>query len=186
MIEIRFHARGGQGAVTAASILAGAFFFEGKDVQSFASYGGERRGAPVLAFTRVNNEKIRLRSNIYNPDHVVVLDAALLKMADVTSGLKHGGWILSNSDQEPDSLGFPQCFHVATIDANSIAAKYHLGSRTAPIVNTVILGAFSKVTGLVRLDSIFKVMSGYVLENLDGNKVAAKEAFHRVNIGRLG
>lgn len=184
MVEIRFHGRGGQGAVIAANMLAAAFLLEGKDVQSSASFGGERRGAPVLAFVRVDNEKIRLRCNINNPDYVVVLDAALSGTTDVTSGLKDNGWILINTGREPDTFGFPRQFCVATVDANSIAAKYHLGSRTAPFVNTTMLGAFSKATGLVSLESIVKSMGDYVAEKLEGNRNAAREAFSKAKFKR--
>ena len=91
MREIRFHGRGGQGAVIASKILAEAFFREGKYVQSFPAFGAERRGAPVAAFTRVDENPIRIRTQIYAPDTVVVLDPSLLESADITSGLKPKG-----------------------------------------------------------------------------------------------
>ncbi len=97
MIEIRMHGRGGQGGVIAAKILASAIFKEGRFAQSFPSFGVERRGAPVLAFTRVDDKPVRLRTAIYEPDHLIVLDATLIKSTNVFSGLKHDGTILVNT-----------------------------------------------------------------------------------------
>src|SRR4030042_5189811 len=102
MIEIRFHGRGGQGAVVASKVLAVAFFHESLSVQSFPGFGGERRGAPVMAFLRVDNQPILLRVNIYEPDHIVVLDPTLIGAIDVTSGLRPKGWILINSSHPPE------------------------------------------------------------------------------------
>lgn len=180
MIEIRFHGRGGQGAVVASNILAEAFFREGKQVQSFPSFGGERRGAPVMAFVRVDEKEIYVRSNIYRPDHVVVLDAALIKTMDITSGLRESGWIVINSQKPPDHFPFSSRYLTATIDANTIAVKHRLGSPTSPIVNTVILGAFSKVTNLVQIDSVIKAIKQLIPINPEGNVWATQEAFENV------
>jgi 2-oxoacid:acceptor oxidoreductase gamma subunit (pyruvate/2-ketoisovalerate family) len=106
MIEVRFHGRGGQGAVVASKVLAIAFFHEGSQVQSFPSFGVERRGAPILAFLRVDQQPVQLRTNIYNPDHIVVLDPTLVEVIDVTSGLRPGGWIILNTYRPPQE--FPQ------------------------------------------------------------------------------
>ena len=100
MIEIRFHGRGGQGAVIASKILASALFKEGKYAQAFPAFGAERRGAPVMAFTRFDQKAITRRSMVYEPDHVVVLDEPILALVDVTAGLKEGGL---DSDQLPPS-----------------------------------------------------------------------------------
>lgn len=105
MVEIRFHGRGGQGAVIASKILASALFKEGKYAQSFPAFGAERRGAPVMAFTRFDKKTITRRSMVYEPDHVVVLDEPILEVVDVTAGLKENGWILINTPQA--SLCFP-------------------------------------------------------------------------------
>ena len=104
MIEIRFHGRGGQGAVVASNILAEAAFMEGKDVCSFPFFGVERRGAPVTAFTRVDSRPIRVKSGIYAPDHVIVLDPSLLKAVDVLAGLKKGGIVLVNTHSKAAEL----------------------------------------------------------------------------------
>ncbi|MFH1228467.1 MAG: 2-oxoacid:acceptor oxidoreductase family protein [Planctomycetota bacterium] len=145
MIEIRIHGRGGQGAVKASEILADAFFRQGQSVQTFPEFGVERRGAPVAAYLRIDTKPIRIRCRIYKPDHIVVLDPVLLNSVDVTVGLKDGGWILINSNKDSDKLNFPKRFNVATVDATGVAIKYHLGAKTAPIVNTAILGAVCRL-----------------------------------------
>ncbi len=150
MIEIRFHGRGGQGAVTAAEILAKAAFEDGKYCQAFPFFGAERKGAPVMAFTRINDNPIRRRYQVYNPDYVIVLDDTLLEAVDVLSGLKEGGKVIINSNSDVN-LGENIDYH--NIDATGIA----LDILGVPIVNTVMLGAFAKVTGIVSLDSLVKV-----------------------------
>ncbi len=180
MIEIRFHGRGGQGAVVASKVLAVAFFHEGLSVQSFPAFGVERRGAPVMAFLRVDRQRIHLRVNIYEPDHVVVLDPTLIGAIDVTSGLKQNGWIIINSHQSPDVFSGLSGFRTATVDATSIAIRNGWGSRTNPIVNTAILGAFSKATGLVGIDSIALAIREELSGKKDENAKAAREAFIEV------
>jgi pyruvate ferredoxin oxidoreductase gamma subunit/2-oxoisovalerate ferredoxin oxidoreductase gamma subunit len=154
MIEIRIHGRGGQGAVVASKLLVTAAAKEGKKVQAFPFFGAERRGAPVAAFARVDEQKIRIHSEVYTPDHVIVLDPVLYKTVNVTAGLKEGGTILLNSSQEPSSFPFPAHFKVAVVDASGIAIKHKLGSRTEPIVNTAILGAFAKLTGIIGIEAL--------------------------------
>jgi len=177
MIEIRFHGRGGQGAVIASKILAAALFKEGNYAQAFPAFGAERRGAPVMAFTRFDKKTITRRSQVYEPDHVVVLDEPILDVVDVTAGLKTGGWILINSPKP--SSAFPKLakYRVATVDANRIAHENGLGTTTAPVVNTVILGAFAKVTGLVGLKAIVEGIQEYVPTKPEVNVAAAKAAY---------
>jgi len=182
VIEVRIHGRGGQGAVIASKVLADAVFREGRYVQSFPSFGVERRGAPVAAFTRIDDQPVRLRCQIYKPDHVLVLDPSLMQVVDVTAGLKEGGWVLINSEQPPSSFRLPGQFHVATVDANAIAIKYRLGPRTAPIVNTAILGAFARVTGIVKLDTVVKAVRDAVPVKRDDNAAAAREAYEAVRV----
>jgi len=179
MIEIRFHGRGGQGAVVASKILAAALFKEGKYAQAFPAFGAERRGAPVMAFTRFDKKTITRRSQVYEPDHVVVLDEPILEVVDVTAGLKPGGWILINSPKP--SLAFPKLakFRVATVDANRIAHENGLGTATAPVVNTVILGAFAKVTGLVGLTAIVEGIEENMPTKTEANVDAAKAAYEQ-------
>jgi 2-oxoisovalerate ferredoxin oxidoreductase gamma subunit len=177
MIEIRMHGRGGQGAVIACKILASALFKEGKFAQSFPAFGVERRGAPVLAFTRVDDKPIRLRCEIYEPDHVVVLDPTLITSSNVTSGLKKGGTILINSEQPAEFFQLPPDFKTVTIDASSIAVKHHLGTRSIPIVNTAILGAFSKMTGIVGMSALTAALKEFVPARQEENVEAAVEAY---------
>jgi len=139
MIEIRFHGRGGQGAVTSAELLALAAIGEGKYAQAFPSFGPERRGAPVVAFCRIDDERIRIRANIYEPDIVVVLDASLLTIVNVAAGLKPNGLVVTTSKDSPEkvreTLGIKT--RVAAVDAVKIAREI-LG---VPITNTTMLGS---------------------------------------------
>lgn len=180
MIEIRFHGRGGQGAQVASKVLAVAFFHEGSYVQSFPAFGVERRGAPVMAFLRVDGQPIELRVNIYEPDHVIVLDPTLIGAIDVTGGLKRGGWVVINTHQPPEIFSQLKDFRTATVDATSIAIKNGLGSRTNPIVNTAILGAFSRATSLVGIDSVALSIREELYVKKEENAQAAREAFQKV------
>lgn len=173
MIEIRFHGRGGQGAVTAAEILAKAAFEDGKYCQAFPFFGAERKGAPVMAFTRIHDKPIRRRYQVYNPDHVLVLDETLLEAVDVLSGLKKGGKVIVNTKDDL-KLGDTE---VHSIDATGIA----LDILGVPIVNTVMLGSFAKVIGGVSLDSIVKIIKETFPGKIgEKNAEAAKIAFEKV------
>ena len=134
-----------------------------------------------MAFTRFDQKAITRRSMVYEPNHVVVLDEPILDLVDVTSGLKDGGWILINSPKSPSD--FPQFkkYKVATVDANRIAAESRLGTTTAPVVNTVILGAFSKISGLVGLKAVIDGIKEYVPSKPEANAAAAKAAFEQAN-----
>jgi len=180
MIEIRIHGRGGQGAVIASTVLAAAVFKEGRYVQSFPAFGVERRGAPVVAFTRIDDQPVRIRCQIYEPDHIIVLDPTLLEAVDVTAGLKEGGWIIINSEQDPAAFALPAKFRVATVDAQSIAIKYRLGPKSAPIVNTAILGAFAKATGIVSLEALAEAVREAVPIKPEENVAATREAYLQV------
>ena len=180
MIAIRVHGRGGQGAVIASKLLASAFFAEGSFVQAFPSFGAERTGAPVMAFLRVDAARIDSHYQVYEPDHVIVLDPVLLKAVDVLAGLRPGGWVVVNNAAEPAALGLPPTVNVATCDATGIALSHGLGSRTTPIVNTAMAGAFAAATGLVRLQSILDAIPDYVPVEPTGNRRAAEDAFNSV------
>jgi pyruvate ferredoxin oxidoreductase gamma subunit len=149
MKEIRLHGRGGQGAVTAASILAVAGFADGKFTQAFPTFGVERRGAPVTAFVRIDDKFIRRRDQVYNPDILVVLDSSLFKVVDITGGAKKGAMIIINTTAKPGDYKLPG-FDVKCIDATKEAFAI-LGRD---IVNTAMLGAFSAYTGLVSKNAI--------------------------------
>ena len=177
MIEIRMHGRGGQGAVVACKILASALYKEGKFAQSFPAFGVERRGAPVMAFTRIDNKPIHLRTEIYEPDHLIILDATLLQSVDVTTGLKPGGKILINSALPASQFHLPAGYNVKTIDASQIAVIHGLGTRATPIVNTAILGAFSRFTGIVGIKAIEDAILEYVPVKPEANVRATHEAY---------
>jgi len=177
MKEIRFHGRGGQGAVSASSALAHAAFLEGRYVQSFLLIGAERRGAPVMAFTRIDDKPIRNRSQIYSPDYVVVLDSNLVETVNVASGIKPSGIILVNSDRDSRDFHFKSDARMVTIDVTSIALKYKLGTPTAPIVNTAILGAFARISGEVSLKSLIVTIRELAPAKPEENVMAAEEAY---------
>jgi 2-oxoacid:acceptor oxidoreductase gamma subunit (pyruvate/2-ketoisovalerate family) len=182
MIEIRTHGRGGQGAVIASEILADAFFREGKFVQAFPAFGVERRGAPVMSFTRVSDGEIRERCQIYEPDHLIVLDPILIESVNITAGLKKDGWVVINSNQDMEDNELRGKFRVAAVDANSIALKHGLGSRAAPIVNTSILGAFAAATKLVSLEAVLTAVEEFVPLKKENNRKAAEEAYNSVKM----
>ena len=182
MLAIRFHGRGGQGAVIASKLLASALFREGWQVQAFPSFGAERSGAPVAAFLRADHARITIHSHIYEPDHVIVLDPVLLRTTDVTTGLASGGWLLVNSTRTPPELGLPDRYQVATCDATGIALRHGLGTRTSPIVNTAIAGAFAAATGIVSLESVLAVIPEIVPVKVDANQAAARDAAAEVRL----
>lgn len=182
MIAIRFHGRGGQGAVIASKLLASAFFRDGWQVQAFPSFGAERTGAPVMAFLRIDEKRINSHYQVYEPDHVIVLDPVLLKTVDVTAGLRAGGWVIVNAPADPAALGLPAAFNVATCDATAVALAHGLGSRTMPIVNTSIAGAFAAATQLVSLASVLAVIPDVVPIEAAANAAAAREAFDRTRV----
>ncbi|GAG23944.1 unnamed protein product, partial [marine sediment metagenome] len=143
LIEIRWHGRGGQGAVTSTELVAQAAINEGKYAQAFPAFGAERRGAPVVAFIRIDSSRpIRVRAEIVEPDIVVVLDPSLLRVVDVTSGLKASGILVVNTPKEPEEIikEFGLKWSLATVDATEIAREL-LG---VPIVNTAMIGALLK------------------------------------------
>ncbi len=181
MYEVRFHGRGGQGAVTAASILAVAAFKEGMDVQSFPHFGVERRGAPVMAFTRMDTKRIEIKTQVYRPDCVVVLDTTLLDVVDVTQGLKDDGLLILNTAKTLEGIKFKG--RIATVDATSIAIKRGLGSKTAPIVNTAILGAYARAAGNVKLASVVEAVREEVPAKRDENAEAVKDAYESTILG---
>lgn len=154
MIEIRLHGRGGQGAVTSAELLALAAIKEGKYAQAFPSFGPERRGAPVVAFCRVSDERIRIRAVISQPDIVLVLDPSILRLVNVGDGLKAEGVLVANTRHTPeeikDELGLKA--RVATVNATRIARE-ELG---LPITNTTMLGALLKASAIVDKSSMIE------------------------------
>ena len=153
MIEVRFHGRGGQGAVTSAEIIAQAAINEGLYAQAFPNFGPERRGAPVLSFLRVSDKPIRIRSKVYEPDVIVILDPTLLLSVSPTGGLKKGAFVVINSHKSGDELRalFPG-FKVASVDASRIARE----EMGVPITNTTMLGSLVKATAIVDIKALDK------------------------------
>ncbi len=180
MIEVRFHGRGGQGTVVASIILARALFESGFYVQSFPLFGVERRGAPVEAYLRWDKRKVLIRANVYTPDHVVVMDRTLLQNIDVTRGLKPEGWILINAPEYNSLTGKFTGYRVACVDATQIARHHGLGTRTHPIVNTAMVGAFARVFKTPDMEVLKRVIAQEITVKPDKNIDAALEAFERV------
>ena len=181
LTEIRWHGRGGQGSVTSAELLARAAIDEGKYAQAFPAFGPERRGAPVMAFDRIDSKNpIRVRAEITEPDVVVVLDPTLLRVVDVTSGLKKNGTLIINTRKtleeiEPD---FGTQWRLAAVDALKIAREL-LG---VPIVNTTMLGAIIKATGVVKPESLTKPLEERFDRLGERNINAMKRAFQETAI----
>ena len=174
MIEIRFHGRGGQGAVTSAELLALAAIGEGRYAQAFPSFGPERRGAPVVAFCRISDHPIKMRANIYEPDIVLVLDASLLKIVKVADGLKSDGILVTTSKDSPqqikDELGVKK---IAVVDAVKIATE----TLGLPITNTTLLGSLLKASGIVKKDSFVAPMNKRFGKIAEKNRNAFERAF---------
>jgi len=180
MIEIRFHGRGGQGAVLASEMLAQAAFMDGKVPQCFPFFGVERRGAPVTAYARIDDKPMSVRTSITQPDIVVVLDPGLLKSTNVVDGLKPGGLVIVNTRRPPTEVEAPAGARRATVDAYRIALAHGLGSPTMPVVNTVMLGALARASGVVSLEAVSKAIEKYAPARPAQNRDAAVEGFAAV------
>ena len=186
MIEIRWHGRGGQGAKTASLLLADAAFNTGKYIQGFPEYGPERMGAPITAYNRISSSPIRIHSNIYEPDYVVVVDDTLLESVDVTAGLKEDGAIVINTTKNGEDLkkllkGYKG--KIYTIDARKVSMET-LGKY---FPNTPMLAAIVKVSGIMNEEDFVKDMEGSFKhkfakkpEVIDGNMKAIEMALNEV------
>ncbi len=177
MIEIRFHGRGGQGAVIASKILAYAYFLDGKSSQAFPTFGAERRGAPVAAFVRADDKFINVRSPIANPDYVIVMAGKLAETVDVTSGIKENGLVIINSDKPASYYSFEEKCTIKTMNVNEIALKHKLGSAIMPIINLPILGIFAKLSSSVSIESLKKAAPKFVPVKVEENIDALVEAY---------
>ncbi len=181
LIEIRWHGRGGQGAVTSAELLAQAAIDEGKYAHAFPSFGPERRGAPVLAFVRISSKQpIKIRAEIVHPDIVVVLDPGLLQVVNVTSGLKAGGMVVVNTRKSLQDIEskLGNKWQLVLVDASSIAREI-LG---LPITNTTMIGALIKATGVVKLESLFEPLRHRFERLAERNISAMKKAYEEILI----
>lgn len=189
IVEIRWHGRGGQGAKTAALLLADAAFHTGKFVQGFPEYGPERMGAPITAYNRISVQRSTVHSNIYEPDYVVVVDETLLSTVDVTAGLKQEGAIIVNSNKPPEKLrkflnGYAG--QVCTIDAGKISEE-ELGKN---FPNTPMLAAVVKVSNIVESDVFIENMKQSFQHKfatkpqvVEGNLRALRRGMEEVLIG---
>ena len=187
LTEIRWHGRGGQGAKTAALLLADVAFNMGKHVQGFPEYGPERMGAPITAYDRISDNPIRVHSNIYEPDFVVVVDETLLHTVDVTNGLKEDGAILINTLKDKEEIipllnGYKG--KVFIINARKVCME----TLGAYFPNTPMLAAIVKVSGLMEEDVFLQEMENSLKhkfakkpEVLEGNMKALKMAFREVH-----
>ena len=187
LIEIRWHGRGGQGAKTASLLLADAAFNTGKYIQGFPEYGPERMGAPITAYNRISTTPIRIHSNIYEPDYVVVVDDTLLESVDVTAGLKESGAIIINTTKDADYLKTVlKGYHgsIYTIDARKVSMET-LGKY---FPNTPMLAAIVKVSKIMSDEDFINDMKGSFKhkfakkpEVIDGNMKALEMALKEVN-----
>jgi pyruvate ferredoxin oxidoreductase gamma subunit len=185
LTEIRWHARAGQGAVTAAKVVAETALSADQYMQAMPEYGPERMGAPIKAFTRISSEPIDIHCNIEEPDVVIVLDDTLLDVVDVAEGITDDGVLIINTCTPPDqvktALGLPETVTVASVDASGIA----LDTIKRDIPNTPIVGAFVKVTEGVDLDAFKGLLAKnlskkYGQEMIDANYAAVDRAYEEV------
>jgi 2-oxoacid:acceptor oxidoreductase gamma subunit (pyruvate/2-ketoisovalerate family) len=181
MKEIRIHGRGGQGAVLAARMLASAFVIEGKSVASFPMYGFERRGAPVVAFTRVDDKPIREKTQIYTPDCMVVIDPGLMKLPTLFSGLKPEGILILNSPRRLEDKPDDNLKLAGVVNATQIAVD----EIKRDIPNTCLLGAFAATTGWLDLQSILSCLGDYLSGDiLERNLRSAERGYREVEVIR--
>ncbi len=183
--EVRWHGRGGQGAVTAAKVLAEVALKSGKNVQAFPEYGPERTGAPLRAYNRISERPIRIHCQVASPNIVVVIDPSLLDAVDVTEGASEGAIFIINTPKEPEevrkSLRLKNNQAVYTVDATKIA----LDTIGRPIPNTPMLGALSKVTGLIPVEGLLEDVKRSLGKKLkdevvEGNLEAIRRAYREV------
>jgi pyruvate ferredoxin oxidoreductase gamma subunit len=180
MFEVRIHGRGGQGVVTGAEMLSVAAFLEGRHAQAFPSFGSERTGAPVVAFTRMADREIRLREPIMAPDCLIVQDATLFKVVDVFAGLKPDGFLIVNTNRTFEELHIAHVAaqlpkgHAVIVPASEIAQR-HVGR---PVPNAALLGAFAALTELVHLKSVHAAIAEAFPGKIGAANIAAAEEAH--------
>jgi pyruvate ferredoxin oxidoreductase gamma subunit len=183
-IEIRWHGRGGQGAVTSAELTALAAIHDGKFAQAFPSFGPERRGAPVLAFNRISaGTPIRVRSGVVKPDIVIVLDPGLVTLINVVDGLKPGGTLIVNSTKSIEEIKqeFSGDWKLAVVDASAIAREL----LKVNIVNTTMLGALIKATGAIKMDSLNHPLEEKFGPRAKANFEACNRAFNTTALSEI-
>ncbi|MGC8567706.1 MAG: 2-oxoacid:acceptor oxidoreductase family protein [Candidatus Micrarchaeia archaeon] len=191
MQEILLYGRGGHGAVIASELIARAGYFEGKYSQAFPFFGGERRGAPVRSFARIDDKPITLHSQIYNADIIMVLDKELLKLAKEEISInmiKKNGTILFNASDKSDIEEYVKAMpdaKFAYVDAISIAQELNLVVAGWPVINTAMLGALAKASNVISIDSAKKAIADYWPKPLaDKNIAAAEKGYENCNVLR--
>ncbi len=178
MFEIKFRGRGGQGAVIASEILGRAFFLEGKYPQCFSIFGGERRGAPVIGFLRVDEEPILLKCQVYHPDQMIIFDFSLINEMEIMEELKPDGLFLINTNKGIDSFKKLRRFKIGLIHASGIARGVGLGET----FNTAMLGAYVRLTHLVKMETLIEAIGRMVPSKMEKNIEAADEAYQQTEI----
>ncbi len=178
MIEIKFKGRGGQGAVIASEILGRALFLEGKYPQCFSLFGGERRGAPVVGFLRVDDQLILLKCQIKHPYHLIIFDLSLTDEEEIFHELKPNGMILINSNKGIDFFKNLRRYKIGLVDASSIARKAGLGLN----FNTAMIGAYVRLSNLVRMETLIEAVKKMVPAKIEFNVQAVQEAYEKVNV----
>jgi 2-oxoacid:acceptor oxidoreductase gamma subunit (pyruvate/2-ketoisovalerate family) len=178
MLEIKFHGRGGQGVVIASQMLGMAFFRKDMYPQCYSLFGGERRGAPVVSFLRVAEEKILLKCEIKNPNELIVFEPSLLDPQEARSIMPLGSRILLNSRIRPDALSELTGYQVGLVDAQSIADNLDLGH----VINTAILGAYCRFTGHIPIDSLVETVRDMAPQKKEVNVEAARQGYEKVTI----
>ncbi len=187
LIEVRFHGRGGQGAKTAAQLLAETAMDAGMHIQAFPEYGPERSGAPMRAFTRISDEQINLHSGVISPGIVVVIDPTIMEKEDVTEGLGDGGILIVNTEENPEAIRQKTKFKkgkVFTVNATQIS----LDTLGRPMPNTPMLGALIKATGIIKMKDLQDNLRKKFLKKIGekavkGNIEAIERAYEEVESG---
>ncbi len=180
MFQVRIHGRGGQGVVSAAEMLSIAAFDEGKHSQAVPSFGSERMGAPVVAYVRIDDKEIELREPVLEPDLLIIQDPTLFHAIDLFAGLKKDGYVLINSSKSVEQLGIEDALerlpkgHVATVPATELAMR-HL---KRPTPNTVLLGAFTAMSDIIKLNSVFIAIREKFPGKVGEMNVTAAQAAH--------
>lgn len=173
MIEVKFYGRGGQGAVIASQILAKVFFLMGKYPQCFSVFGGERRGAPVASFLRVDDKKIYLKCEIRRPDELIYMAGDLVDEKEIESILKPGGLILINNALTTNDFKSLRKFRLALVDALAVSEEAGLGG----MINTAILGAYARASKAISMDYLERAIRETVPAKVEANVAAAHRAY---------
>jgi pyruvate ferredoxin oxidoreductase gamma subunit/phenylglyoxylate dehydrogenase gamma subunit len=184
LYEIRFHGRGGQGAVLAGSILATALVEDGKYAVSIPSFGFERRGAPVVSYLRASERPIRQLTNIYHPDCIVCVDPTLYRSVDIFGGLKAGGTLVQSTHRRLEEMAIPDSVAVVGL-CNAVAIAMEIFKR--PITNTLMLGALARTTGIVTLESLQRALaeSDFRDAGLQQNLLAMQRGYEETVVHHL-